>query len=150
MRRRIPLEELIASLDVNLHMDDCKITENEILFDVSSTSDSVCCPNCRHHTTSVHDSYLTNIQDLPIQGKTVYLHLLVRRFNCQNPACSKKTFSEVFSFREPNARKTNRLMKLIIDLAENRSSMGTTRDLEELGISVKKSSLCNYIGQKKN
>ncbi|WP_438780370.1 transposase family protein [Enterococcus sp. DIV0187] len=108
------------------------------------------CPTCRYKSTNIHDSYTTKIQDLPIQSKTVYLNLLIRRFKCQNPDCSKKTFSETFPFRERNARKTTRLMKLIVDLAESRSSVGMTKDLEEMGIIVRKSSLCNYLGQKKN
>ncbi|MGM0110108.1 transposase family protein [Enterococcus sp. DIV0187] len=144
------MEELLLSLDVNLHVDDCQITNEKITFDVSSISTSAKCPTCRCKSTNIHDSYTTKIQDLPIQSKTVYLNLLIRRFKCQNPDCSKKTFSETFPFREGNAQKTTRLMKLIVDLAESRSSVGMTKDLEEMGIIVRKSSLCNYLGQKKN
>ena len=127
------MEGLLTPLDKNLYVDCCRITDDEIIFDVSSNSNSMSCPGCGHISTSIHDFYLTRIQDLPIQGKTVYLNLLVRRFKCQNPTCFKKTFSETFSFREPKAQKTTRLMKLIANLAENRSSLGMVKDLEELG-----------------
>ena len=56
-----------------------------------------------------------------IQGKTVYLYLIARRFKCQ---CT-----------------TFHLMNLIIDSAESRSATGMNRVLKELGILVKKSSL---------
>ncbi|WP_438780366.1 hypothetical protein [Enterococcus sp. DIV0187] len=34
------MEELLLSLDVNLHVDDCQITKEKITFDVSSISTS--------------------------------------------------------------------------------------------------------------
>lgn len=144
------MKELILTLNKHLRVTDCKITNNEITFHASSTLDHAYCPDCSQPSSSVHDCYMTRIQDLPIQGKTVYLYLIVRRFKCQCTTCSKKTFSETFPFKAPNAKKTIRLMNLIIDLAESRSASGMTRDLKELGILVKKSSLCNYLGQKKN
>lgn len=140
------MEELILSLDPHLHVEHFKITDHEIIFDVSSTLDHAHGPKCNQLSTSVHDFYLTHIQDLPIQGRwTTY-----RRFKCKTPSCSKKTFSETFSFKEDKAQKTNRLIVLIVELAKSRSSLGTSKDLEELGDLVKKSSLCKYIGQKKN
>lgn len=150
VRGRISVEELILSLDPQLYVENCEITDHRIIFNITSTSDHAYCPECRQPSSRVHDSYATDIQDLPIQGKTVYLHLMIRRFKCITSFCPKKTFSELFPFKEPHAQKTTRLMHLIVRLAESRSALGISKDFEALGVLVKKSSLCNYIGQKKN
>jgi transposase len=41
----------------------------------------------------VHGSYLRQVRDLPLGGRPVLIHLAVRRFLCQNPACAKVTFA---------------------------------------------------------
>lgn len=63
------MKELILSLNKHLRVTDCKITADEITFNVSSTLDYAYCTSCSQTSMSVHDSYLTCIQDLPIQGK---------------------------------------------------------------------------------
>lgn len=70
-----------------------------------------------------------------------------QKTQCRTLSCSKKTFSETF-FKEDKPQKMNRLMTLIVDLTESRSALGISKDLEELGVLVKKNSLCKYIGQK--
>jgi len=52
--------------------------------------------------------------DLPADGRTVNLQLLVRRFRCINPACQRRVFAERFPrLVRPYARRTERLESLL-------------------------------------
>jgi len=52
--------------------------------------------------------------DLPADGRTVNIHLTVRRFRCNNPTCRRRVFAERFpQFVRPHARRTKRLDDLL-------------------------------------
>ncbi|GEP73334.1 hypothetical protein LRA02_22020 [Lentilactobacillus rapi] len=142
------MEELIGQLDANLKVDNLQINHQTIEFWIHSKNSESPCPKCHQYSQKIHGHYIHTIQDLPIQGKTVYLHINVKRFQCTNPQCSVKTFGEYFKFSEPKAQKTKRLVDTIVDLSLDKSSLTAVYDFHQIGIKVKKSSLCNY--QKKN
>jgi transposase len=58
----------------------------------------------------VHSSYDRHLADLPSLGRTVSIHLRVRRFYCRNTACPRRTFVERLpNLVAPFARRTCRL-----------------------------------------
>jgi transposase len=68
------------------------------------------CPDCGRTSRSVHSRYDRHLADLPSVGRTVSIHLRVRRFYCRNTTCPRQTFVE----RLPDlmasfARRTRRL-----------------------------------------
>ena len=72
--------------------------ENDV-FSVRAVADSnsACCPACQRSSAVVHSRYGRVLQDLPLQGRVVKLHIEVRRFRCRNPECSRETFAEALS-----------------------------------------------------
>ncbi len=58
----------------------------------------------------MHSRYDRHLADLPSLGRTVSIHLRVRRFYCRNTACPRQTFVEGLSdLMAPFARRTRRL-----------------------------------------
>jgi transposase len=75
---------------------------------------SAACPECGARSTSRHSRYRRKLQDLPVQGKAVTLHLQMGRWRCRNVGCPRKIFAErVPRVAVPWARRTNRLRDLV-------------------------------------
>jgi transposase len=69
-----------------------------------------CCPDCGRTSRAVHSRYDRHPADLPSLGRTVSIHLRVRRFYCRNTACPRQTFAERLpNLVAPFARRTRRL-----------------------------------------
>ena len=68
------------------------------------------CPSCKTLSDTPHGAYVRRPDDLPSAGRSVQLHLRVRRFSCQNMRCTRRTFSERLPhLLAPHARRTRRL-----------------------------------------
>jgi transposase len=68
------------------------------------------CPACGRISRAVHSRYHRRPADLPSLGRTVSIHLRVRRFYCHNTACPRRTFGERLpDLVAPFARRTRRL-----------------------------------------
>ncbi len=60
--------------------------DDTIIIETHATSTSANCPLCHHASSRRQSTYLRRLADLPWQGRTVRLHLQVRRFRCSNDA----------------------------------------------------------------
>jgi transposase len=68
------------------------------------------CPLCQRDSGHVHSHYQRHLADLPWAETPVQIQLRVRRFFCDNPACSRRIFVERLSPAiAPYARRTRRL-----------------------------------------
>jgi len=72
------------------------------------------CPTCGHPTSSYHDGYKRTVQDLPIMGTPVFLHIFRRRYHCPN---CKRHFNESFESVDVYQRQTRHLQEYRILLA---------------------------------
>jgi transposase len=59
-----------------------------------SRGDGAECPRCGQVSVRVHSRYQRRLADAPIAGRPVQLRLQVRRFFCDNPVCTTRTFAE--------------------------------------------------------
>ena len=99
------------------------VEHDQIHIAVTSTQKQACCPACNGQSTSQHSTYSRHPNDLPWALVPVVLHIAVKRFFCQNPACPKKTFAERF----PNLvdwyqRRTIRVQEKQQQLSTNTSA----------------------------
>ncbi|MGL4730877.1 MAG: transposase family protein [Clostridium sp.] len=62
-------------------------------------------PYCKQLATKRHSTYISTLQDLPIQDKKVILIIHNKKMFCENKNCTKKTFAEYFDFYNPKAKK---------------------------------------------
>jgi zinc-finger of transposase IS204/IS1001/IS1096/IS1165 len=68
------------------------------------------CPDCGRISRAVHSRYERHLADLPSLGRSVSVHLWVRRFYCRNIDCARQTFVERLpKLAVPFARRTDRL-----------------------------------------
>jgi transposase len=71
------------------------------------------CPLCRLVSLRIHSRYSRRLNDLPWEGIPVRIELRVRRFFCDNDACSQRIFTEQLPQTAPRyARRTGRLTDL--------------------------------------
>jgi transposase len=52
------------------------------------------CPDCAVVSSRLHSRYRRTVSDLPAQGRTVVIHLTMRRYRCGNHLCQRRSFSE--------------------------------------------------------
>jgi len=125
-----------------------KITEmkEEIHIFIKSQTHIQTCPSCKQECNEYHSTYRRKIQDLPIFGKTVIIHLTAYRYYCRNGECKQKVFCEtVDDFFEFYKRMTGRLEDFLIALSLNTSCEGAARVCQLLGIKISGDTLIRKI-----
>src|SRR5579859_4414038 len=101
----------------SLHLEQLTAMEEGITAIVSLTAENGSCPDCQIGSSRVHSRYQRTLMDLPASGLSVHLKLHVRRFFCDNPSCSRKTFAQAIpDVAARYARKTLRLIDTLRQL----------------------------------
>ena len=94
------------------HLDE---TAAQLTLQVTAIRARVRCPLCQVHTPRIHSRYSRILADLPWGPYTVRLHLRVRKFFCDQPACARQIFTERLpTVAAPWARRTLRLAQRLL------------------------------------
>lgn len=102
----------------SVRLEQLAVTEEGITALVSVTAEAGNCPDCQSPSSRVHSRYQRTVKDLPSSGLAVQLKVPVRRFFCDNPFCSRKTFAQAIpEVALRYARKTLRLIEVLKELA---------------------------------
>jgi transposase len=105
------LAEILLPDPINLELTEVTIEGNTIVVTVEALQPIATCPDCHFASQRVHSRYQRTVSDLPCVGRNTVLHLVVRRFFCDNEICKRKTFVEQFpDILDPFARRTKRLI----------------------------------------
>jgi len=139
----------IEGLDPRLITDKIELIDGVYIASCHLKKTTTYCPVCGKKTNSVHSMYHSKFYDLPIQGIPVLIDLEKKKYLCRNKDCNTKTFTEKIDFISPKGRKTKRLIKTIVNLNKDLSSVQTSKDLLNMGIIAKKSAICNYLKKNK-
>ena len=108
-----PTSPTILPAHASLHLVRLEADEQFILAVVATTASEALCPLCQCRCESIHSRYVRLVADLPWAGWAVRLELHVRRFFCQNKACTRQIFTERLpNVVAPYARRTMRLTDL--------------------------------------
>lgn len=142
------MQEYINMLSPNLRFLQMESNSESIVFDVESTLTELKCPYCGMESSRCHSKYEKTFDDLPLSGKLVTIRVHNRKMFCENPECDHKTFSETFDFVKRRAKKTNRLVKYIVDTSTAMSSLTAQILLRNNGVKIGKSTICTFL--KKN
>lgn len=95
-----------------LNVREIRRQGNQVEIFAASNHGSAKCPDCGTSSSRVHSYYDRSPADFPVPTGSIRLHLRVKRFRCQNEACTRATFVEVFpDLLEKYARRTVRLWK---------------------------------------
>lgn len=104
---------LLPELKVLTHWQSAKFRTH---YKCQKESEFEVCPRCATKSSSVHDRRWVKIQDQPIRGSGVSLHILKRRFRC--PGC-KKVFTEPVSGVRKGFKTTHRFRRGLQWACEN-------------------------------
>ena len=110
--------------------------KNTLHLYVKSRPHSCKCPVCGQDSTDLHATYKRKFQDTPIRCKQTFLHTNVFKYNCLNPACSRKVFMEVLPFAKASQVRTDALNSLILGVSMFLSNEGASKVLALLGVTV--------------
>jgi transposase len=140
------LADLLLPDVVNLRFEDFAQCESQITFTMSAASNETACPTCSVRSRRVHSYYERTLADSPVAGWRVRLHLRVRRFFCDNPACARVTFSERLPLVvAPYARRTQRLALEQCQVAFEAGGEGGARLLSKLSMPASPDTLLRLI-----
>jgi transposase len=142
------MQELVAMLDENLNYLTHQFFDDYIVIIVESSREEAPCPYCGKTSSRVHSTYERSFQDLPIQGKKVFISIINRKYFCDNCDCLNRTFAESFDFLKPKSKKSDRLISEIMKLSTEVSSVSASRMLKDGVVDVSKSTICDML--KKN
>ena len=93
-----------------LRLTTLTATHERIFLQLIATQTAARCPTWLCESARIHRYYQRTVADLPWARLPVQLHLLVRRFLCDNPACPRVTFAEPLpEVVARSARRTTRL-----------------------------------------
>jgi transposase len=91
---------------------------NTITAFALTTSPEAQCPVCGQPAHRVQSKYVRTLADLPCSGQSIRWHIQVRRFWCENTACSRKIFTEQLPSCAPAyARRTIQQTTVLCKLA---------------------------------
>jgi transposase len=104
------------------------------------------CPGCRRISRSLHSRYVRTLQDLPWQGRRVYLRVTVRRFRCRNGRCARKIFAEELpDIVRQYARRTDRLSEIVRVVGYATGGLPGSRLLNRLAIGISDDSVLRAV-----
>jgi len=115
---------------------------------VKSVQKQARCPLCQHVSVRRHSLYERRLADLPWQGVSAKLCLLLRRFFCVNDLCARKIFAE----RLPKvaadfARRTLRLHEALTAVGFALGGEAGKRLAQKLGLAISADTLLRRIRQ---
>lgn len=137
---------LIPSPLVPIAIRLIRYDHDSVVLDASGTVRRGRCPACGTTSARVHDRYRRHPRDLPWRACSVQLTLTVRRFCCDNQACSRRTFAENFGPPLlPRARRTVDAGALLLDLAKSAGGEGGARLARATGLPVSPDTLLRLL-----
>ncbi len=87
--------------------------DNEVHIHLVYTTERRRCSQCGQESTELHQNHPRIVRDLPISGKTCYLHFTKRRFFCSH---CRRPFSERLDFVDPYRDYTRRYQDYVYRL----------------------------------
>ena len=124
-------------------------SDNEIIIHMHSTSRETICHKCGSTITKHHGTHRRKVQDLPILGKRVTLHMQIFDYQCTSSSCGSFAATETFdSFLSYNSRMTARLEDFICILAVETSCEACARIANTLNIKISGDTVIRLLTKK--
>lgn len=98
-------------------VDTVRTVDMTLVVEAHSAQAQVACPTCQQPSLRVHSRYYRTARDLPVSEHAIRLLLRVRRFFCDNQACTRRTFAEplpnLLPFRAQRTRRLTRSLQVV-------------------------------------
>ena len=118
---------------------------NEIILNIESKKEKCQCPKCKQVSSEYHEYYIRTVQDTPIHNKTVWLKIKSHKYECINPNCKVKVFTEEIDFVRKYKVMTDYLVQFILGISIYLSSSCSSLVLSFLGVKVSADTIDNLI-----
>ena len=79
-----------------LELTEVLVSADKIIIKLKSHTHSCKCPTCGTVSTKYHETYICQVQDLPILVKNPELKNHAYEYRCENPECPVSTLAETF------------------------------------------------------
>lgn len=130
--------------EVDVELVEC--TPARVRVQVASKAAVAACPGCGSPAARVHSRYQRCLDDLAIGGRRVEIRIRVRRFFCDAPDCSARTFVEqVDGLTSRYTRRSPPLRHLLEQVGLALAGRAGARLARTLGISTSRSSLLRLV-----
>ncbi|MEU5036163.1 transposase family protein [Streptomyces rubiginosohelvolus] len=127
----------VLSVDVNIAI---------VRVDARCTAAGAACPVCGTWSNRVHGSYPRFPADVPSGGRRVVLQLKVRRFNCGNSDCARRTFVEqIPGLTRRHSQRTERLRSILALVGLALAGWAGARIAGVLGVSISRSTVLRLV-----
>lgn len=127
-------------------VDIVRTVDVTLLVEAHSVGAQASCPTCHQPSLRVHSRYCRTPRDLPVSEHIVHLVLHVRRFFCDNPDCTRRTFVErlpdLLAFR---AQRTGRLTRTLQVVANALGGMAGARLATKLRMGMSHDTLLRLV-----
>ena len=84
----------------------------------------------------LHATYKRTLQDTPVRCKQTFLHANVYKYECLNPGCDCRVFTEQLPFAKASQVRTDALNTLVLGVSMFLSNEGASKVLGLLGIQI--------------
>jgi len=134
------------ALPEGLEVTAFEMIDEVLTITANSTQVQPCCPLCSTQATREHSHYTRKLADLPCSGQQVRLRVLVRKYFCDVPNCTRKIFVERLTpFVEPWARVTRRLYQIVQIMGLATGGRLGVRVTDRLGIETTRQTILRRI-----
>ncbi|MFI2037137.1 transposase family protein [Streptomyces bottropensis] len=101
---------------------------------------------CGQSSARVHGRYVRRLRDVAAGGLGVVIELCVRRFRCENPACTAVTFAEqVSGLTTPHSRHTPLLRGVLTQIGLALAGRAGARLAAAVGLTIGKDTLLRLV-----
>ncbi|MFY1673616.1 ISL3 family transposase [Plantactinospora sp. WMMB334] len=129
-----------------LLIDGVEHREGDVILSTRVLSSTARCHGCQQPSARVHGRYLRQLRDLATAGIGVILQIQVRRFRCDNVACTVVTFAEqVDGVTTPHARFTPGLRVLLTEIGLALAGRAGARLAAVLGMPAGRDTLLRLV-----
>jgi len=133
-RQKLNLQEIIVGK--HFYADYCFEEDGKYLIHVIPSRRTCTCPQCGRKSNTIISSYERTIQDIPLRNMPTYQKVVIHRFRCSNPYCSRKTFSEPLTIAGPRRVRSRSLDFMILDFSIFVSDLASSHMLSNIGVDV--------------
>jgi transposase len=129
-----------------VHLTEVTVEPACVRLQLTTTAPAAACPRCAEPSSSVHSRYQRHLMDLPWGPLTVRIRLLVRKFVCRIPTCTRRIFTERMpELVAPYARKTHRLIAALQAMGVALGGQAGARLAHRLGLPASRDTLLRLV-----
>lgn len=144
MSSKVSAKELISSLQ-GLTIRSAAMSPGGWVI-VADGANCASCPSCTTISQSRHSRYKRRLQDLPLQGVAVTLHLHLSRWRCRNDSCNRRIFAErLIGMPVPYARHTKGVAETKMLMGRALGGRPGARLARRLGVPVSRQTLLRQV-----